>query len=95
MYKVIKDGKIVESRVPGKYAGHGPRKIFGRLDCWSGKDKMHKKNRVFFLTLEDAIRAGYRPCKVCRPLLEEDFEKIKYLIPQCETLEDFYKRDKK
>ena len=67
IYRVLKDGKIIESKIPGKYAGHRPEKIFGRLDCPSGLRKMRKENRVFFLTWEDAIAAGYRPCKICKP----------------------------
>lgn len=68
-------GEIVESAVPGRYAawngGRPDRKIFGRLDCASGKG-MKKENRVFFLTWDDAIANGYRPCKVCRPTPETD-----------------------
>lgn len=66
IYRVLKDGKITESEVPGKYAGNGPGKIFGCLDCKSGM-RMKKKNRVFFLTWDDAVSAGYRPCKNCKP----------------------------
>lgn len=67
-YRVLKDGRIIESDVPGRYAGWKPGKIFGRLDCPSGKRrKMKKSHRVFFLTWEDAIAAGYRPCRVCNP----------------------------
>ena len=40
-------------------------KIFGRLDCCSGV-RMHKENRVFFLTWDDALANGYRPCKEVR-----------------------------
>lgn len=65
-YKVLKDGRIIESILPGKYAGWRPGKIFGRLDCKSGM-RMKKENRVFFLTWEDAFSAGYRPCKNCKP----------------------------
>jgi methylphosphotriester-DNA--protein-cysteine methyltransferase len=65
-YKVLKNGRIIESDVPGKYAGWKPGKIFGRLDCKSGL-RMKKENRVFFLTWDDAILAGYRTCKKCRP----------------------------
>jgi len=68
-YKVLKGGKIIESDVPGKYAGWKPGKIFGRLDCKSGM-RMKKENRVFFLTWDDAIAAGYRPCKKCKPMPE-------------------------
>jgi len=66
IYHVLKDGKIVASTVPGKYAGWRPGKIFGRLDCKSGM-RMKKENRVFFLSWDDAIAAGYRPCKNCGP----------------------------
>jgi hypothetical protein len=66
-YKILKDGKIIESSVPGKYAGYKKDKIFGRLVCKSGM-RMKKENRVFFLTWEDAINEGYRPCKNCKPV---------------------------
>jgi DNA/RNA endonuclease YhcR with UshA esterase domain len=66
-YKVLKNGRIMESNVPGKYAGWCPGKIFGRLDCKSGM-RMKKENRVFFLTWDDAIDAGYQPCKKCKPM---------------------------
>ena len=65
-YKILKGGKIIEGRVPGRYAGWRPGKIFGRLDCKSGL-RMKKENRVFFLTWDDAIVEGYRPCKKCKP----------------------------
>jgi methylphosphotriester-DNA--protein-cysteine methyltransferase len=65
-YKVLKNGRIIESDVPGKYAGWKPGKIFGRLDCKSGM-RIKKENRVFFLTWDDAINAGYRSCKKCKP----------------------------
>jgi len=65
-YKLLKDGKTVISRIPGKYAGYKRGKIFGRLDCKSGM-RMRKENRVFFLTWDDAIGEGYRPCKNCKP----------------------------
>ncbi len=70
-YKVLKDGKVVESEVPGRYCGIRTQRIFGRLDCPSGKRMAHAKNRVFFLTWWDAIAAGYRPCRVCRPTPED------------------------
>lgn len=66
-YRVLKDNKIIESLKPGKYAGWKKGKIFGRLDCKSGKRLMKKQNRVFFLTFQDAINAGYKPCKKCCP----------------------------
>lgn len=92
-YKIMKEGKIINSSIPGNYAGHLGLKIFGRLDCWSGK-LMKKSNRVFFHTVEDAIQQGYRPCKNCRPLDNKNFVRIKHLV-EYETLMAFYDRDKK
>ncbi|MFA6603843.1 MAG: Ada metal-binding domain-containing protein [Patescibacteria group bacterium] len=65
-YKLQKDGRTISSRQPWRYAGWRLGKIFGRLDCASGR-RMKPENRVFFLTWDDAIAAGYRPCKNCRP----------------------------
>lgn len=94
IYKILKDNKEILSKIPGEYAGWQPRKIFGRLDCKSGM-KIKKENRVFFHTLEDAVNQGYRPCNKCKPIDEEDFKEIKYLIPEIKTLEDFYNKNKK
>lgn len=93
LYKILKRGKIIESEIPGALAGYKIDKIFGRLDCKSGM-KMKKENRVFFHTLEDAVMGGYRPCKNCKPIDEEDFERIKHLVPY-KSLYDFYHRDDK
>jgi len=94
LYAILVEGEFIKSSVPGKYAGWAPGKIFGKLDCKSGM-RMKKENRVFFHTLEDAIKEGYRPCKNCKPLDEEHFTRIKYLIPEYKTLEEFYNRDNK
>lgn len=66
VYKILKNGKIVGSTTPGKFAGWKRGKIFGRLDCKSGM-RMKKESRVFFHSWEDAINEGYRPCKKCKP----------------------------
>lgn len=94
LYRILKDGKFVYSEILGQYAGWKPGKIFGRLDCKSGM-RIKKENRVFFHTLEDAVSQGYRPCRNCRPIDEEDFERIRELIPQYGTVEEFYRRDNK
>lgn len=73
-YRVLKDGKIIESEIPGRYAGWRPGKIFGRLDCRSGM-RMKKENRVFFLSWEDAIAQGYRACKKCKPQPDDEYER--------------------
>ncbi len=90
LYKILKNGETILSEIPGEYAGWRPGKIFGRLDCKSGM-RMKKENRVFFHSLEDAVLEGYRPCKKCRPMDEDDFERIKHLV-EYKTLEDFYNR---
>jgi len=90
MYKILKNGKKIDSKVPGIYGGYKVDKIFGTLTCKSGM-RMKKENRVFFHSLEDAVKDGYRPCKNCKPIGEADFQKIKHLIPE-KTLEEFYNR---
>lgn len=92
-YKILKKGKIIGSEIPGTLAGYKQGKIFGRLDCKSGM-RMKKENRVFFHTLEDAVNERYRPCKNCKPIDGEDFEKIKHLVSY-KTLYGFYHRDDK
>lgn len=46
------------------YGGNFNLKIYGTLDCKSGK-RMKKENRVFFRTEEQAKTQGYRPCGHC------------------------------
>jgi len=76
LYNILKNGEFILSEISGQYVGWKPGKIFGRLDCKSGM-RMNKENRVFFYTIEDAIREGYRPCKKCKPISQEEFENIK------------------
>jgi methylphosphotriester-DNA--protein-cysteine methyltransferase len=47
-----------------KLGGNRRLKIYGKLDCASGK-RMDRENRVFFATEADAIQNGYRPCGHC------------------------------
>lgn len=93
LYRVLRAGETVMSETPGRYAGWRGGRIFGRLDCQSGKRLIHPKNRVFFATLEDAVREGYRPCQKCLPMDENDFKSIRYLVSYA-TLDAFYNRDK-
>ena len=48
------------------FAGNKTLKIYGRLDCDSGK-RMKKENRVFFANEDEALNNGYRPCGKCLP----------------------------
>lgn len=90
LYTVIKDGQFVLSEVPGAYAGIVTKGIFGRLECKSGM-YAKRENRVFFATLEDAVKMGFRPCNKCKPLDEEHFERVKSLVRE-PTLNEFYRR---
>ncbi len=67
LYRVFQEGKFVSTPYPGLYAGITTQKIFGRLDCQSGKRNAKAKNRIFFRFWDDAIEAGYRPCRKCKP----------------------------
>jgi hypothetical protein len=39
-------------------------KIYGRLDCKSGR-RMKRENRVFFSSAAEAMQAGFRACGHC------------------------------
>lgn len=73
-YEIFKNGQIIESDIPGKFAGIKTTMIFGRLDCKSGM-RAKKENRVFFLAWEDAIAAGYRPCLLCKPKSNDEYKR--------------------
>lgn len=47
-------------------AGNRRQRIYGQLDCRSGK-RMRRANRVFFADATSAVVAGYRPCGHCLP----------------------------
>ena len=79
MYKLInKFGEEYLSDIPGTFGGNKRLKIYGKLDCPSALRWITKgyyvKDRVFFLTEEDAIVAGYRPCAVC---MKKEYEEWK------------------
>ncbi len=44
--------------------GNANLKIYGTLDCKSGK-RLKVKNKVFFRHEKEAIEEGYRPCGHC------------------------------
>jgi methylphosphotriester-DNA--protein-cysteine methyltransferase len=54
---LIRKGKIV-------LGGNSKLKIYGTLHCKSGK-RMRKQNRVFFVSVKEAVKHGYRPCGHC------------------------------
>ena len=56
------------------FGGNLVLKIYGTLGCKSGK-RMKNENRVFFLSEQEALKLGYRPCGHCLP---ETYKKWKY-----------------
>jgi methylphosphotriester-DNA--protein-cysteine methyltransferase len=47
-----------------RLGGNNKLKIFGTLNCNSGK-RMKKQNRVFFVSEKEAVEQGFRPCGHC------------------------------
>jgi methylphosphotriester-DNA--protein-cysteine methyltransferase len=47
-----------------RLGGNAKLKIYGTLDCKSGK-RMKRMNRVFFMSDQQARENGYRPCGHC------------------------------
>lgn len=47
-----------------KFGGNRRLKIYGTLQCSSGK-RMKRENRVFFTSEKIAVSSGYRPCGHC------------------------------
>lgn len=65
-HKYIDDAEL-HQKVKQKeiiYGGNLNLKIYGTLQCKSGK-RMKPKNRVFFKTVEQAKELGFRPCGNC------------------------------
>jgi methylphosphotriester-DNA--protein-cysteine methyltransferase len=56
--------KILLNKKLVTFAGNIKLKIYGTLDCSSGK-RMKVQNRIFFITEDEAIALGYRPCGHC------------------------------
>lgn len=56
-----------------RYGGNRRLRIYGRLDCASGK-RMKRESRVFFGDAAEAREAGFRPCGHC---LRDDYARWK------------------
>jgi methylphosphotriester-DNA--protein-cysteine methyltransferase len=66
LHSAISDAGL-RNKIRGKkirFGGNRKLKIYGTLQCNSGK-KMKRENRVFFSTESEAIQNGYRPCGHC------------------------------
>ena len=66
LHSKIRSGEIC-------FGGNKKLKIYGLLDCASGK-RMIKENRVFFASEPEARQNNYRPCGHC---LRELYKKWK------------------
>lgn len=47
-----------------KYFASKKGTVFHKIKCKIGK-RISKRNRVYFSTKEEALKKGYKPCKVC------------------------------
>ena len=56
--------KMLIDRGEVQLAGNRNLKIYGKLNCASGK-RMKSANRVFFFSASEAESIGYRPCGHC------------------------------
>jgi methylphosphotriester-DNA--protein-cysteine methyltransferase len=57
LWEKLKNGAI-------QFGGNRKLKIYGTLNCKSGK-RMSFSHRVFFATEQEALDHGYRPCGHC------------------------------
>lgn len=49
-----------------KYIGNKKTKVYHKINCRYVKT-IKKSHMVYFKTKSQAKKAGYRPCKVCKP----------------------------
>jgi len=61
-------GQATEPQTPVqyKYVASKNSKVFHRADCSSAK-RISPENLVGYKTRDEAIKAGKRPCKICKP----------------------------
>lgn len=66
LHTEIKDDDLRSQIRNGRvcYAGNSKLKIFGLLQCSSGK-RMKRENRVFFSSEQEPRNKNYRPCGHC------------------------------
>ncbi len=57
------------------FGGNKQLHLYGNLHCRAGK-RMKRENRVFFISQEEAITLGYRPCGHC---MKSEYQKWKKL----------------
>lgn len=62
-----KPGKAAPAAAPSTaFVGNKDSKTLHRADCKTAA-RMKEANKVAFATKAEAEKAGYKPCKVCKP----------------------------
>ncbi len=56
----------VTAVLASSYVGNSTSRKFHYADCASAR-KMNQKNRVYFNSRDEAVKAGYVACKKCKP----------------------------
>jgi hypothetical protein len=52
--------------IAGGFVANKSSKVLHKADCTS-VGKMQDKNKVAFASKDEAVKAGYKPCKACKP----------------------------
>ena len=63
-FSKLRQLKILIDKQDIQLGGNANLKIYGTLNCKSGK-RLKVKHRVFFSSETEAIQQGYRPCGHC------------------------------
>jgi hypothetical protein len=58
--------KPTPAPIAGGLVGNSNSKIYHKSDCKQGV-KMKASNKVAFASKADAEKAGFKPCKACKP----------------------------
>ena len=67
LFKKIRNKQIT-------FAGNKKLRIYGTLNCTSGK-RIKKENRVFFSSDKEAVENDYRPCAHCMKETYKDWSR--------------------
>ncbi len=75
LHQIVSDSEVRSKirRYEILFGGNKRLKIYGNLQCTSGK-KIKRTNRLFFSTEKQAHEMGYRPCGHC---MKSEYKKWK------------------
>lgn len=60
------EAKPAAAPVAGEFVGNTDSKIFHKADCQKGS-KLKANHKKVFASKAEAEKAGFRPCKICKP----------------------------